>query len=406
MLGKMSIVCRSLVALSSTVLIHGLVFLGVTLVQPSDLFGQARAKLDPQRAKKTFHVSDYVYALDRNSSDILFINPQTDRIDRTITLSSRSERLDLVPGTKFAVATSKNTRKALIVDLESSQIRHVVNFKIAPDLVALAADGSVLAIAEIASGALYLFDPYKGMQLAGPLTFSDINDLRFGKKSSRLYISTLAASQLFVLDLPTGKLLNTIKLPSSSGVSHFSRTPSGRLGVAVMPGPDRPQVVPIDLQLNTALKNVSVGHPVYRSFVTPSGSHVFLPAKKTGQVSLYSIDKHAIVKTLKMSEPVHMMGPGLLGISMYAASRSGDRLWQIDLESFAVRSTIQLPAKPERLAVHEGTAQIYLSFQDDSGLAIVDSRFSSKEFNKSRLLIFLERKPFGIASVGMLGFCH
>lgn len=191
-------------------------------------------------------------------------------------------------------AVASDTGEAALWSMDARDLGDVreARLDLVPDLVSPSPDGRHVAVASIGDGIVAVLDARTLREVGRAGDLPGVHDLRFDPAGTRLYVSTLDRSRLAAFAAPALRpVAERILHDAPAGIDHVSRTPDGRLGLAVSPG--EPRVWPVDLPaLDIHADAVPLPSPPLRVLIGATGDVAWLLA--AAEPALYRLDLDTI----------------------------------------------------------------------------------------------------------------
>ena len=271
-------------------------------------------------------------------------------------------------------------------------------------MVQLAPDGRMLAIA--GPGALALFDVATG-KLRWTIPVANVpRAMVFDRDGGALLFGDAEREMIHVVDTRTGKLDAGISLgsrgmeeESTTGVTHFARTPGGSTAMATH-GAQRASI--IDLRKKEIVKQLTLPGRHERIFPTGNSQYFVLPNHQHKSVSLISTWTHAESERLRFANDIRYVNTALADTVMFALAHSSPRVIVSDLNLRKHIREIDLPALPETAVLSPDGRKLYVALESINALAVIDVW----SLRIRKLIRNMPSQPWAVFSASGLSYCH
>jgi YVTN family beta-propeller protein len=281
-----------------------------------------------------------------------------------------------------------------------------------PEHMALAPDGVLLAVGNIAAGTVSLVSLATEREVARVDGLFDPHNLTFSPDGALLYVANLGASHVSVIDVASAAIIDEIKVAEPpalaaggsgvefQGIINVTATPDGRLGFAAHG--EANELAVIDLRTRELKKRVALGELPWRAYSTADGRFMLVPNNGDRTLSVISTASLEVVATLPAAEDVTGVNTGWFETTAFALSRGGKKAVVYDLEAMAKVREIAFPGTPETGITTPDGAKLYVALSDTDQVAVIDVR--------ARALIktidHVGDEPWGVMMIGTLNYCH
>ena len=354
----------------------------------------------------------YVFVPNRGSADVAVIDTRTDRLVARLPVGRVPHQVVVSDVADKLVASNTADDTISIIDLTTMQTR-TLELDDEPEHMALAPDGVLLAIGNIAAGTVSLVSLEEETELARVAGLFDPHNLTFSPDGALLYVANLGASHISVIDAASARLIDQIPVgrppalaaaeglgAEFQGIINVTPTPDGRLGFAAHG--EASELAVIDLRTRELKKSVPLGELPWRAYGTADGRLMLVPNNGDRTLSVISTAALAVVATLPAAEDVTGVNTGWFETTAFALSRAGRKAVVYDLEAMARAGEIALPGTPETGVTTPDGTKLYVALSDTDQVAVIDVR--------ARALIKtigdVGDEPWGAMMVGALNYCH
>ena len=354
----------------------------------------------------------YVFVPNRGSADIAVIDTRTDRLVARLPVGRVPHQVVVsdVAGKLVASNTADDTLS--IVDLSTLRTT-TLELDDEPEHMALAPDGLLLAIGNIAAGTISLVSLEHERELARVPGLFDPHNLTFSPDGALLYVANLGANHVSVIDVASARVVDEIPVDRPhavaaagsigaefQGIINVTPTPDGRLGFAAHN--EANELAVIDLRTRELKKSVALGELPWRAYGTADGRFMLVPNNGDRTLSVIATAGLEVVATLPAAEDVTGINTGWFETTAFALSRSERKAVVYDLESMARAGEIALPGMPETGVTTPDGTKLYVALSDTDQVAVIDIR--AREL--IRTIDGVGDEPWGAMMIGALNYCH
>lgn len=369
-------------------------------------FSDWRFGQDAETCGLPFVLSDNLYVLNGGEPELLIINAKQDRLCGIVKLDSIPDSVLVAQQVGRIILSDSASRQIWLVDPATKLISNRLQLKIEPSLLAVSPDSESMVVADWGEGIVEFYTLPGGQKTGETKGLAGAHDLRFGADGSLLYVSLADQPEIALINTGSKRLEKIIELPERYGIDHMSRTPDGRLGIAVPPPSEHHRIYLIDLENEEAIAPLELAYPPFRAFSSLYGRYIFLPSSWGGEMPVFSVSKREIIKQLNLRGPVTDIVPGFFGSTIYALSTDARMVWGIDMDTLEIIDEINLPGEPSGMAVHEATGKVYIPIEERSVVAVIDTRISRSNAMRYHEIKLPGKLPTSITTTGSLSFCH
>jgi YVTN family beta-propeller protein len=354
----------------------------------------------------------YVFVPNRASADVAVIDTRTDRLVARIPVGNVPHQVAISDVTGKVVASNTADDTISIVDLGTLATR-TLKLDHEPEHMALAPDGVLLAVGNIAAGTVSLVSLAKEREVARVGGLFDPHNLTFSPDGALLYVANLGASHVSVIDVAGAAIVDEIEVAEPpalaategpgaefQGIINVTPTPDGRLGFAAHS--EANELAVIDLRTRALKKRVPLGELPWRAYSTADGRFMLVPNNGDRTLSVISTATLAVVATLPAAEDVTGVNTGWFETTAFALSRAGKKAVVYDLEAMAKVGEIAFPGTPETGVTTPDGTKLYVALSDTGQVAVIDAR--TRELIKT--IDGVGDEPWGTMMVGALNYCH
>ncbi|MGH6899894.1 MAG: hypothetical protein ACREJ5_25635 [Geminicoccaceae bacterium] len=370
----------------------------------------AAAAADPAAALEA--ADPYVYVPNRASADIAVIDSRTDQLVARIPVGNVPHQVAISDVAGKLVASNTADDTISIVDLATLKTR-TLSLDHEPEHMALAPDGLLLAIGNLAGGTVSLVSLENETELARVSGLFDPHNLTFSPDGSLLYVANLGANHVSVIDVASAAIIDEIKVAEPSplagtqapgaefqGIINVTSTPDGRLGFAAHGEGNRLAV--IDLRTRELKKSLELGALPWRAYGTADGRYMLVPNNGDRTLSVIATATLEVVATLPAAEDVTGVNTGWFETTALALSRAEKKAVVYDLEAMARVGEIALPGTPETGVTTPDGTKLYVALSDTDQVAVIDIRAR----RLTGTIDDVGDEPWGATMVGALNYCH
>ena len=354
----------------------------------------------------------YVFVPNRGSADVAVIDSRTDRVVARVPVGRVPHQVVVSDVAGKLVASNTADDTISMVDLSTLRTR-TLELDDEPEHMALAPDGLLLAIGNLAAGTVSLVSLEQERELARVSGLFDPHNLTFSPDGALLYVANLGASHVSVVDVASARVIDEIPVgrPATlaaaegigaefQGIINVTSTPDGRLGFAAHG--ESNELAVIDLRTRELKKSVALGELPWRAYGTADGRFMLVPNNGERTLSVISTTTLEVVATLPAAEDVTGVNTGWFETTAFALSRAERKSVVYDLQSMTRTGEIALPGTPETGVTTPDGTKLYVALSDTDQVAVIDVR--------GRALIKtidgVGDEPWGAMMVGALNYCH
>jgi YVTN family beta-propeller protein len=354
----------------------------------------------------------YVFVPNRGSGDVAVIDSRTDRVVARVPVGRVPHQVVVSDVAGKLVASNTADDTISMVDLSTLRTR-TLELDDEPEHMALAPDGLLLAIGNLAAGTVSLVSLEQERELARVSGLFDPHNLTFSPDGALLYVANLGASHVSVVDVASARVIDEIPVgrPATlaaaegigaefQGIINVTSTPDGRLGFAAHG--ESNELAVIDLRTRELKKRVALGELPWRAYGTADGRFMLVPNNGDRTLSVIATAALDVVATLPAAEDVTGINTGWFETTAFALSRAEGKAVVYDLESMTRTGEIALPGTPETGVTTPDGTKLYVALSDTDQVAVIDVR--------GRALIKtidgVGDEPWGAMMVGALNYCH
>ena len=354
----------------------------------------------------------YVFVPNRGSADVAVIDTRTDRLLARLPVGRVPHQVVVSDVAGKLVASNTADDTISIVDLRSLQTK-TLELDDEPEHMALAPDGVLLAIGNLAAGTVSLVSLEQERELARVSGLFDPHNLTFSPDGALLYVANLGANHVSVVDVASAKVIHEIPVgrPATvaaaggigaefQGIINVTPTPDGRLGFAAHG--ESNELAVIDLRTRELKKSVALGELPWRAYGTADGRFMLVPNNGDRTVSVIATAALEVVATLPAAEDVTGINTGWFETTAFALSRAERKAVVYDLESMTRAGEIALPGTPETGVTTPDGTKLYVALSDTDQVAVIDVRGRAL----SRIVVGVGDEPWGALMIGALNYCH
>jgi YVTN family beta-propeller protein len=354
----------------------------------------------------------YVYVPNRSSADIAVIDTRSDRVVARVPVGRVPHQVVVSDVAGKLVASNTADDTISIVDLSTLDTT-TLTLDHEPEHMALAPDGVLLAIGNLAGGTVSLVSLEQETEIARVAGLFDPHNLTFSPDGSLLYVANLGADHVSVIDVAAAAIIDEIKVAEPSalagtngagdefqGIINVTNTPDGRLGFAAHGEGGRLAV--IDLRTRRLKKSLELGTLPWRAYSTADGRYMLVPNNGDRTLSVIATAALEVVATLPAAEDVTGVNTGWFETTAFALSRAEGKAVVYDLEAMAKVGEIALPGTPETGVTTPDGTKLYVALSDTDQIAVIDIRARKL----TGTIDGIGDEPWGATMIGALNYCH
>jgi YVTN family beta-propeller protein len=353
----------------------------------------------------------YVFVPNRASADVAVIDSRTDRLVARIPVGNVPHQVAISEVAGKLVASNTADDTISIVDLATLNTKTLA-LGHEPEHMALAPDGVLLAVGNIAGGTVSLVSLGGDAEIARVAGLFDPHNLTFSPDGSLLYVANLGADHVSVIDVATAAIIDEIRVAEPSalagtegpgaefqGIINVTSTPDGRLGFAAHG--EGGQLAVIDLRTRQLRKNLELGALPWRAYSTADGRYMLVPNNGDRTLSVIATASLEVIASLPAAADVTGVNTGWFETTAFALSRAEDKAVVYDLEAMAKVGEIALPGTPETGVTTPDGAKLYVALSDTDQVAVIDVRAR----RLSGTIDGVGDEPWGATMIGALNYC-
>jgi YVTN family beta-propeller protein len=357
-------------------------------------------------------VDNYVFVPNRASADVAVIDTRTDRVIARLPVGRVPHQVVVSDVAGKLVASNTADDTISLVDLSTLKTT-TLELDDEPEHMALAPDGVLLAIGNIAAGTVSLVSLEQETELARVAGLFDPHNLTFSPDGSLLYVANLGANHVSVIDVASARVIDQIPVGRApvvaategvgaefQGIINVTPTPDGSLGFAAHG--EAGELAVIDLRTHELKKSVALGELPWRAYGTADGRFMLVPNNGERTLSVISTADLEVVATLPAAEDVTGVNTGWFETTAFALSRAGMKAVVYDLEAMARLGEIALPGTPETGVTTPDGAKLYVALSDTDQVAVIDIRARAL----IKTIAGVGDEPWGTMMIGALNYCH
>ena len=187
---------------------------------------------------------------------------------------------------------------------------------------------------------------------------------------STLYVANSQGDDITVIDLPTQKVLTTIKVgPIVHGVCAQA---DGRRAFATIESEHTLKV--IDTKTNTVTDTIALGGQPNECAATSDGHYVVVPLlAPNNSAVIVDMTQKKIVKTIEVRHPHNCFTPeGGSNTIVYCEARDNYFIRRIDLTTMTVTNDVKVAGDPRPFIVTADEKTLYTALSGLHGVAVID----------------------------------
>ena len=273
----------------------------------------------------------YVFVPNRGSADVAVIDSRTDRLIARLPVGRVPHQVVVSEVAGKLVASNTADDTVSIVDLATLRTR-ALELDDEPEHMALAPDGVLLAIGNLAAGTVSLVSLEEEAERARVAGLFDPHNLTFSPDGSLLYVANLGANHVSVIDVASATIIDEIAVGQAAtvaaegigaefqGIINVTSTPDGRLGFAAHG--EAGELAVIDLRTRELKRRVALGELPWRAYGTADGRFMLVPNNGDRTLSVISTAALEVVASLPGAEDVTGINTGWFETTAFALSRA------------------------------------------------------------------------------------
>jgi YVTN family beta-propeller protein len=345
-------------------------------------------------APKTF--ADYdpktlVIVANRDSSDVVVIDPATDTIIKRISLGEYANaHMGMLShdGKKLLISATGRDR-FLVVDLATGTIEKTVVTGKSPEHFDVTPDGRRAFVGNIEDSTVSVIDVHEGRELQRLTGFYEPHGFSALPDGSKVYVSNHGAHEVAVLDAASGRMLKRLAvgdvgrvaardpqryLSELKGIPNPTLTRDGAFAYAA--DSDAGVLAIIDTRTDKVVKTLKVGGQPWRAYNSPDGRWMLVPNNGDATVSVIDTARQKVVTQLNAGPEMTGINFAVGGSKAYVISRGDAAVYVFDMKTFGLITRLKIGANLalETAATTADGAKIYLASSTDDAVYVIDAQ--------------------------------
>jgi YVTN family beta-propeller protein len=251
--------------------------------------------------------------VNRDSSDITFIDTKTDTIINRIPLGqyTNAHMAMLNHDGKKLLISGTGRDRFLVVDPVTGKVEHTVITGKAPEHFDVTHDGRRAFVGNIEDSTVSIIDVPEGREVQRVTGFYEPHGFSVTPDGSKVYISSLGAHEVAVLDANSGRIVKRLAvgnvgrvaardpqryLSEIKGIVNPTLTKDGAFVYAA--DSDAGELAIIDTKTDQIVKKLKVGAQPWRAYNSPDGHWMLVPNNGDATVSVIDTTSQKIVAQL------------------------------------------------------------------------------------------------------------
>jgi YVTN family beta-propeller protein len=234
---------------------------------------------------------------------------------------------------------------------------------------------------------------------------------------SKVYVSSLGAHEVAVLDGATGRMIKRLAigdvgrvaarhpqryLAEIKGIVNPTLTKDGAFAYAA--NSDAGVVAIIDTKNDKIVKTLKVGEQPWRAYNSPDGRWMLIPNNGDSTVSVIDTTSHKIVAQLNAGSEMTGVNYALGGSKAYVISRGDSMVYVFDMQTFGMVARLKIGTNLalETAATTADGSKIYLASSSNDSVYVIDART-----DQVKQITDVGRYPWGVSilAAGSPNYC-
>ena len=340
-------------------------------------------------------VSRFVFAPSTERASATAVDVERNRIVGEVPLGMVPRQVLISRTEAKLIGTDGRSAAFTLTDLASATVTSMAVPHAAERLV-LGTSGWLLAVADLAGGAITLVDIRRGVALRRITGLPKLHDLLFVDQDAALFVAADGWTSVAVFDVNTAELVRRIG-PLSPGIVAFARTPSGRSVLAIPDGATPPSVVDVASSRIVG----TLGREAAADGVVPSGTGAFLfvPDNKGAQLRVYREGQGASAADLRATPGMGAVYSAWLDSVAFVATAA--QILVYDLDELRPDGQLDLRGTPGQGGVTSDSRTLFVPLTSPPGLAVIDC-----QARRVVATLPLPTPPLAAVVPGGWGLCH
>jgi YVTN family beta-propeller protein len=393
--------------------------LGTLLALVSGLLWSASLYADT-KSLADYDLKALAIVVNRDSSDVVVIDPATDTIIKRIPLGTYTNAHMAMlnhDGKKLLISGTGRDR-FLVVDLVTGQVEHTVVTGKSPEHFDVTPDGRRAFVGNIQDSTVSVIDVHDGQEIQRVTGFYEPHGFSALPDGSKVYVSSLGAHEVAVLDANSGRMIKRLAvgdvgrvaardpqryLSDIKGIVNPTLTKDGAFAYAA--DSDSGVVAIIDTKTDQIVKKLKVGAQPWRAYNSPDGRWMLVPNNGDATVSVIDTTSQKIVAQLNAGSEMTGINFALGGSKAYVISRADSMVYVFDMKTFGTVTRLKIGTNLalETAATTADGAKVYLASSTDDSVYVIDA-----QTDKVKRIADVGRYPWGVTilSAASPNYCH
>jgi YVTN family beta-propeller protein len=329
--------------------------------------------------------------VNRDSSDITFIDTKTDTIINRIPLGqyTNAHMAMLNHDGKKLLISGTGRDRFLVVDPVTGKVEHTVITGKAPEHFDVTHDGRRAFVGNIEDSTVSIIDVPEGREVQRVTGFYEPHGFSVTPDGSKVYISSLGAHEVAVLDAHSGRIVKRLAvgnvgrvaardpqryLSEIKGIVNPTLTKDGAFVYAA--DSDAGELAIIDTKTDQIVKKLKVGAQPWRAYNSPDGHWMLVPNNGDATVSVIDTTSQKIVAQLTAGSEMTGINFALDGKKAYVISRGDSTVYVFDMQTFGLVTRLKIGtnlALETASTTADGT-KIYLASSTDGAVYVINAQ--------------------------------
>jgi YVTN family beta-propeller protein len=235
---------------------------------------------------------------------------------------------------------------------------------------------------------------------------------------SKVYVSSLGAHEVAVLDAQSGRMLKRLAVGDVSrvaardpqrylseikGIVNPTLTKDGAFAYAA--DSDAGVVAIIDTKSDKVVKTLQVGQDPWRAYNSPDGRWMLIPNNGDSTVSVIDTTSQTVVAKLNAGPDMTGVNYAAGGRKAYVISRGDSAVYVFDMQTFGLVTRLKIGNNVglETAATTGDGTKIYLASSTDDSVYVIDART-----DQVKRIANVGSYPWGVSilAAGSPNYCH
>ena len=372
-----------------------------------------------QKTLADYDPKTLVVVVNRDSSDVTFIDPATDGIIQRIALGEYTNAHMAMlnhDGKKLLVSATGRDR-FLVVDLATGKIEHTVVTGKSPEHFDVSPDGRRAFVGNIEDSTVSVIDVHEGREVKRVEGFFAPHGFSVLPDGSKVYVSSIGAHEVAVLDV-SGQLRKRLAignvgrvaardpqryLSEIKGVVNPTLTRDGAFAYAT--SSDAGTLAIIDTRTDKVVKTLKVGEQPWRAYNSPDGRWMLVPNNGDSTVSVIDTTSQKVVAQLNAGSEMTGVNFAAGGNKAYVISQGDSAVYVFNMQTFGLVTRLKIGTglALETAATTADGTKIYLASSTDDAVYVIDA-----QTDRVTRIANVGRYPWGVSILGSASanYCH